>query len=137
MPPITWLIRSDESVRFATGDFASGYRLRQELWNSLASRGHQLGWHMHDYRARPRLGLAARDVVRLDDRFGLHPKLAPLETAWRAGELGLLWDRQSRRGSDRGLRRSQSRGADGPDRQWRRQGRETPPGLDPDGGRQP
>ena len=44
----------------------------------------------HYYRARPRLGLAARDVVRLDDRFGLHPKLAPLETAWRAGELAIV-----------------------------------------------
>jgi hypothetical protein len=47
LPPITWLIRSDESVRFATGEFASGYILREALWKTLASRGHQLGWHMH------------------------------------------------------------------------------------------
>lgn len=44
----------------------------------------------HYYRARPRLGLAARDTVKLDDRFGLHPKLAPLEAAWRDGELAIV-----------------------------------------------
>ena len=44
----------------------------------------------HYYRARPRLGIAKRDAVRLDDRFGLHPKLAPLESAWREGELAIV-----------------------------------------------
>jgi len=44
----------------------------------------------HYYRARPRLGIAKRDAVRLDDRFGLHPKLQPLERAWREGELAIV-----------------------------------------------
>ena len=44
----------------------------------------------HYYRARPRLGIAKRDAVRLDDRFGLHPKLQPLERAWRDGDLALV-----------------------------------------------
>lgn len=44
----------------------------------------------HYYRARPRLGIAKRDAVRLDDRFGLHPKLQPLERAWQEGELALV-----------------------------------------------
>ena len=46
-PPITWLIRSDESVRFSTGDFASGYVTRHGMWQSLVARGHELGWHFH------------------------------------------------------------------------------------------
>lgn len=44
----------------------------------------------HYYRARPRLGIAKNDAVRLDDRFGLHPKLAPLAAAWREGELAIV-----------------------------------------------
>ena len=44
----------------------------------------------HYYRARPRLGIAKNEAVRLDDRFGLHPKLASLEAAWREGELAIV-----------------------------------------------
>ncbi|MEO6246677.1 MAG: hypothetical protein ABIQ12_14720, partial [Opitutaceae bacterium] len=44
----------------------------------------------HYYRARPRLGIAKRDAVRLDDQFGLHPKLQPLEAAWRDGDLAIV-----------------------------------------------
>ena len=44
----------------------------------------------HYYRARPRLGIAKRDAAKLDERFGLHPKLAPLEAAWRDGELAIV-----------------------------------------------
>ena len=47
LPPITWLIRSDESIKFCTGDFASGYRSKRTLWRSLEARGHELGWHVH------------------------------------------------------------------------------------------
>ena len=47
LPPITWLIRSDESVRFCTGDYASGFLTREKLWSDLVARGHELGWHMH------------------------------------------------------------------------------------------
>jgi uncharacterized protein (DUF1501 family) len=44
----------------------------------------------HYYRARPRLGIAAKDAVKLDERFGLHPKLRLLEAAWREGELAIV-----------------------------------------------
>jgi len=44
----------------------------------------------HYYRARPRLGIAQKDAVRLDDRFGLHPRLAALAPAWREGELAIV-----------------------------------------------
>jgi hypothetical protein len=47
LPPITWLIRSDESVRFATGAFDSGFLARASFWRSLIDRGHEVGWHMH------------------------------------------------------------------------------------------
>jgi hypothetical protein len=48
LPVITWLIRSDESVRFCTGSYSSGFTSRQKLWLSLANQGHELGWHMHN-----------------------------------------------------------------------------------------
>src|SRR5262245_20382653 len=44
----------------------------------------------HYYRARPRIGIARRDAVRLDDWFGLHPKLQPFERAWHEGELAIV-----------------------------------------------
>lgn len=44
----------------------------------------------HYYRARPRLGIAKQDAVRLDGRFGLHPKLQPLESAWKDGDLAIV-----------------------------------------------
>jgi uncharacterized protein (DUF1501 family) len=44
----------------------------------------------HYYRARPRLGIAKTEAVRLDGRFGLHPKLQPLEAAWKEGELAIV-----------------------------------------------
>jgi uncharacterized protein (DUF1501 family) len=44
----------------------------------------------HYYRARPRLGIRKADAVRLDDRFGLHPNLRPLEAAWKEGDLALV-----------------------------------------------
>ena len=47
LPVITWLIRSDESIRFCTQTYASGFTSRQRLWETLRARGHELGWHMH------------------------------------------------------------------------------------------
>lgn len=41
------MIRADASIRFATGDYASGFRSRRRLWERLLGRGHELGWHMH------------------------------------------------------------------------------------------
>ncbi|MBX3176386.1 MAG: DUF1501 domain-containing protein [Candidatus Hydrogenedentes bacterium] len=39
------------------------------------------------YRARPLIGVAARDTAPLDGHFGLHPALAPLRRAYDAGDL--------------------------------------------------
>lgn len=44
----------------------------------------------HYHRARPRLGIKKTDAVRLDDRFGLHPHLRPLEAAWKDGDLAIV-----------------------------------------------
>lgn len=44
----------------------------------------------HYYRARPRLGIAKNEAVRLDGQFGLHPKLLPLESAWKEGDLAIV-----------------------------------------------
>jgi len=47
LPPIAWLIRSDESVRVATGSYDSGFSFAKEAWRTLEDAGHELGWHMH------------------------------------------------------------------------------------------
>ncbi|MCB1282511.1 MAG: DUF1501 domain-containing protein [Salinibacterium sp.] len=51
-------------------------------------------WSDPDYaRIRPGIGIPSEDedgipgVLKLDDRFGLHPALAPLMPHWKAGEL--------------------------------------------------
>jgi len=38
-------------------------------------------------RLRPGLSLAEREVIRLSDRYGLHPALRPLEAAWKEGRF--------------------------------------------------
>jgi hypothetical protein len=73
LPPITWLIRSDESVRFATDRFDSGYQAKASLWQSLVRRGHELGWHFH---------AMSYDASRR--RFGFDPELPWLEAAREA-----------------------------------------------------
>ena len=73
LPPITWLIRADESVRVRSGDFASGYTSRRALWQILAANGHELGWHMH---------LMSYDAHR--GRFGFDPHPKWLTEAWQA-----------------------------------------------------
>lgn len=40
--------------------------------------------------ARPTIGIAARDAISLDDRFALHPRLAPLLPLFRDGALGIV-----------------------------------------------
>jgi len=47
LPPMTWLLRVDQSIEFASGDLLSGYLSRRPLWERLQSAGHELGWHMH------------------------------------------------------------------------------------------
>jgi len=47
LPPVTWMIRADDSVRRATGTFVSGFTSRAGMWDALVKRGHELGWHFH------------------------------------------------------------------------------------------
>jgi len=42
------------------------------------------------YRARPRIATAKQDAVRLDNLFGLHPLLAPLQPIYTEGHLAVL-----------------------------------------------
>ena len=42
------------------------------------------------YKARPRIGIAKKDAVKLDGFFGLHPNLAPLGPAFTEGELAII-----------------------------------------------
>lgn len=42
------------------------------------------------HRARPKLGLKADQVLKLDDRFGLHPSLAGLKHLHDLGQLGIV-----------------------------------------------
>jgi hypothetical protein len=49
LPPITWLIRADDTIRHVTGSFESGYTSRRAMWDRLQSRGHELGWHFHHW----------------------------------------------------------------------------------------
>ncbi len=42
------------------------------------------------YAARPTIAVPADRVIRVDPLFGLHPKLAPLQTAWDAGDLAVV-----------------------------------------------
>jgi uncharacterized protein (DUF1501 family) len=43
------------------------------------------------YRAaRPNIGVTGESVVRLDERFGLHPNLAALQGLWQAGHLAIV-----------------------------------------------
>lgn len=44
----------------------------------------------HFHRARPRLAATAKEGMRLDDHFGLHARMRPLEAAWREGELAIV-----------------------------------------------
>jgi hypothetical protein len=47
LPSVTWLIRADDTIRYLTGSFESGYTTRRAMWDRLQSRGHELGWHFH------------------------------------------------------------------------------------------
>jgi hypothetical protein len=87
LPPITWLIRADESVRFCTAAFDSGYVDRRPMWSGLVARGHELGWHFHVMSfdaARGRFGFdgdpiwlgAARDALER------HFRVRATRTGW-------------------------------------------------------
>jgi uncharacterized protein (DUF1501 family) len=44
----------------------------------------------HYRRARPKLALETKDLVRLTDQIGLHPDLRPLESTWDAQNLAVV-----------------------------------------------
>ena len=42
------------------------------------------------YQLRPVIGIKAEDVIRLDEKTGLHPELKALQALWDKGELGII-----------------------------------------------
>jgi uncharacterized protein (DUF1501 family) len=42
------------------------------------------------YRVRPRIGITKDEAIRLDDMFGLNPRLAGLEAAYKDGDLAIV-----------------------------------------------
>lgn len=44
----------------------------------------------HYYNARPTLSIKASTTVKLDDRYGFHPLLQPLEAAFKEARLGMI-----------------------------------------------
>ncbi len=95
LPPITWLIRSDESTRFSTGDFASGYSIRRMLWRRLIDEGHELGWHVHlmSYDERRKCFGFDPDPPWLSDAhdaLSAHYPLRATRTGWDYGSTVLL-----------------------------------------------
>jgi len=42
------------------------------------------------YTARPSIALRQADTIRLNDDFGLHPSLSPLESMWGDGHFGVV-----------------------------------------------
>ena len=44
----------------------------------------------HYYKARPRLGVAVKDVLKLNDQVGLNPNLAGFKSLYDAGRLGII-----------------------------------------------
>ena len=42
------------------------------------------------YRARPTLGIKAASTLKLDDRYGFHPAMKPLEASFKEGRLGMV-----------------------------------------------
>ncbi|MFL5582916.1 MAG: hypothetical protein ACJ8AO_21325, partial [Gemmatimonadaceae bacterium] len=95
MPPVTWLIRSDESVRFATGAYDSGYTTRAALWDRLRTAGHELGWHMHAWSHTSALGRFAFDpeppwLGEAHAALARHAELRSTRTGWDYGSTFLL-----------------------------------------------
>jgi uncharacterized protein (DUF1501 family) len=42
------------------------------------------------YQLRPVIGIKPDEVIRLDEKTGLHPELKPLQALWDKGELGIV-----------------------------------------------
>jgi hypothetical protein len=89
LPRITWLIRSDDSVRGASGDFASGYLARRDMWERLRADGHELGWHMHTLTWRNGRGLVLDPepdwLEAAHEALARHFDVAATRTGWDYG----------------------------------------------------
>lgn len=95
LPPITWLIRSDESVRFSTGRFDSGFAIRSSFWRSLIDRGHEIGWHMHLASFKRELGHFGFEsqppwLRAAHEALAAHAPIAATRTGWDFGSNHLM-----------------------------------------------
>ncbi len=95
LPPITWLLRSDESVRFATGKFDSGFQVRPSFWRSMIDRGHEIGWHMHLASFKREQGHFGFDpqppwLRAAHEALAAHAPVAATRTGWDFGSNHLM-----------------------------------------------
>jgi len=88
LPPITWLIRVDDSVRFATGSYVSGYRSRSKTWERLVSRGHELGWHVHFISTRSGVGRFDPDPEWFHEAYRAAATCFPVSAARMGWDYG-------------------------------------------------
>lgn len=95
LPRMTWFLRSDESIRFATGAFDSAYSCQRDLWQQLREEGHELGWHVHtmsfseasgifEFDRKPAWLREAYETLRLDF------PVRSARTGWDFGGTDLL-----------------------------------------------
>jgi hypothetical protein len=85
LPPVTWLIRADDSIRHVSGSFESGFTSRPELWDRLRSRGHELGWHFHHWTYGPTSDAFDPDPAWLPDACAALSRFFPVSstrTGW-------------------------------------------------------
>lgn len=95
LPPITWLIRADDSVRFASGEFCSGFTSRAPLWRKLQDDGHEIGWHLHLMSMNPGHGCYGFDADPpwLADAFralSVHVDIRATRIGWDYGSNALF-----------------------------------------------
>jgi hypothetical protein len=95
LPAITWLLRSDESVRFAAGAYDDAYRRGEAIWSRLRDAGHEIGWHMHvlsydEARGRFRFDPEPDWLAAAKAALEQHVPIAATRTGWDYGSSFLM-----------------------------------------------
>ena len=81
---------ADKSTQIVTGRDSTDSRILQMAGgndgiNTVIPHGSD-----HYYKARPRIGIAAKDVLKLNDFVGLHPNLTGFKELYDAGQLAVV-----------------------------------------------
>lgn len=85
VPPVTWLLRADDTIRHVTGAFDSCYVTREAMWQRLHARGHELGWHFHHWTFGPAADGFDSDPAWLPDAHAAlsrHFAIRATRTGW-------------------------------------------------------